>query len=118
MEYGPEESDRKGQSPGFEALTLRAHLAPSMTHDAESDPIPPEELARLLGSRRVRERLLHLRHYRDEPPGEGIRLGLELSAAAIQSRDEASPEGTKKLEEGDEQNDQPQGRADEADEGA
>lgn len=45
-----------------------------------------EEAKTILSSRRVRERLLHLSYYKDEDPGESLMRGLELSAAALQSR--------------------------------
>lgn len=49
-----------------------------------------EACRRIIASRRVTERLLHARYYRDEDPGESLMRGLELSAAAIESGTEAS----------------------------
>lgn len=56
-----------------------------MTHGGTGlDP----RLEAVLDSRRLRERLLHLRYYRDEPPERSLTLGLELSAAALRTRNE------------------------------
>jgi hypothetical protein len=50
------------------------------------DPRVDERLEAVLASRRLEERLLHLRYYRDEEPAESLRLGLELSQAALETR--------------------------------
>ncbi len=51
------------------------------------DPGTLEEIKALLGSKRMRERLRHLRYYRDESPGQSLMIGLQLSAAALQTRE-------------------------------
>lgn len=53
-------------------------------------------LEAVLESRSLRERLLHLRYYRDEPPERSLALGLELSQAALRTRNESrqDDEGT------------------------
>lgn len=40
----------------------------------------------VLRGRRIRERLLHLRAYLDEPPERSLLIGLELSEAAHEAR--------------------------------
>jgi hypothetical protein len=48
------------------------------------------DIRRILRSRRVQERFLHLAHYEGRSPAQGILLGLELTAAARRALRERS----------------------------
>lgn len=45
-----------------------------------------EAFRRRLRSRSVQERFVHLAYYEGEPPGQSLRLGIELSEAAERTR--------------------------------
>jgi hypothetical protein len=65
-----------------------------MLPDAHSGSMEPateaEVIRRLVHSRRLQERFLHLAYYEGRTPEEGMRLGLDLTAAAHRAREARS----------------------------